>query len=201
MREEIIIKDYLKNWLKPSDGRSLKVNQLDNFLKIFQDDGKRQLFTDGEKEDLKKILFFQGHEDITIAFSTGYPQGDKEQVKLACIYVTEAGWQQGQQGGNYLGSHSREGKASTQITVTGIKQGNNIDFIHPSLMIRLITALLITGEGDFTNSRMLNQTISETPLPMDEQVSYKEGFLIPIRSLLFSYESRRTGVNTDRNGF
>lgn len=197
MRQEIIIKDYLRSWLKPTDGRTVKINQLDSFLEQFQDDEKNQEFTDDEKEALKQILFY--HPD-GIKFSTGYPKGDKEPVKLANIYFTEGGWQQTREGGNYLGSHTREGRASTHIVVTGITQSDNLNIIHPTLVIRLITALLITGEGYFISKRMSNQIISETPLEQDIPVSYNQT-LIPIRSLIFSYESRRSGVNTNRAGF
>lgn len=197
MREEIIIKDYIKSWLKPSDERELRSDNFDHFLDVFRDDDGSFLFNDDERASLKQIFFFKP-EGITLM--TGYPQGDKEPPQLATIYFTEGGWQQGQQGGNYLGSASREGRASTQITVTGITQGDNLKFAPPSLMIRLITALLISGEGYLINKRILNQTISETLLPVDQQVSYGK-IDISIRSLLISYESRRSGVNTNREGF
>ena len=197
MREEIIIKDYIMSWLKPKDGRTLKSDNFDQFLDVFRDDDGSFLFNDGERLSLRQIFFYK-KEGISI--ETGYPQGDKELPILGAIYFTEGGWQQGQPGGNYLGSRTREGRASTQITVTGIGQGDNLKFAPPSLMIRLITALLISGEGFLINKRILNQTISETLLPVDQQVSYGE-IMIPIRSLLISYESRRAGVNTNREGF
>jgi len=197
MKEEVIIKDYLMSWLKPKDERSFGLQQLDSFLDIFQNDRNKPEFDEDERAVLGQILFFNGNP---VSFSTGYPQGDKETPKLASIYITEGGWQQSQPGGNYLGSHNREGRASTQITVTGIMQGDSLNFNHPSLMIKLITKLLIAGEGFLISQRIFNQTISETVLPIDQQVSY-DRLKIPIRSLLFSYESRKTGVNTNRSGF
>lgn len=197
MREEIIIKDYIKDWLKAPGEGGLQNDNFDHFLDIFQDDEKRQLFDEKERISLKQIFFYKPEG---IGISTGYPQGDKELPQLATIYFTEGGWQQGQPGGNYLGSKTREGRASTQITVTGTQQGDNLKFAPPSLMIRLLTALLISGEGFLISKRILNQTISETLLPVDQAVSY-EKIMIPIRSLLISYDSRRNGVNTNREGF
>ncbi len=194
MREELIIKDFLRSWLKPSDGRSLKVSNFDSFIEVFIDDQRFPLFNEKEKETLKQILFFGDG----IGFSTGYPQGDKETPRLARIYITEGGWQQGQQGGNYLGSRTREGRASTQITVTGINQGDNFNFEHPSLMIRLITAILISGEGILIAKRIFNQTISETDLSMDQSVTYGGKLNVPIRSLLLSYDSRRSGAEANK---
>lgn len=197
MREEIIIKDYIKSWLKPSDGRTLKLDNFNHFLDVFRDDESNFIFNDDERLSLKQLFFYHPKG---ISLAAGYPQGDKETPELATIYFTEGGWQQGQPGGNYLGSRTREGRASTQITVTGITQGDNLKFTHPSLMVRLITALLISGEGELISKRILNQTISETLLPVDQQVSYGK-IMIPIRSLLISYESRRSGVNTNREGY
>lgn len=197
MKNEVIIRDWLLSWFKPEKvtefntsenvREPLVASNFDIFIKVFQDETGRSQFTEDEIELLRGAIT----GEHPLAFSDGYPQSVAEAIRANTIYIIEAGWQQLTK---YIGANFYEGKAATHIAVVGRTVGDSLNMTEPSLILRMITSLLIAGQGHFTSLHMSNQVINETLYGADEANSHEKGFAM--RTLSMSYEAHRNGVIT-----
>ena len=197
MKNEVIIRNWLLSWFKPEletefntperIRQPLTAGNFDVFINIFQDEKGDSQFTEDEIELLRGAIV----GEHPLAFSDGYPQSAAEKIRANTIYIIEAGWQQLTK---YIGANFWEGKTATHIAVVGRTVGDSLNMTEPSLIIKMITSLLIAGQGYFTSQHMSNQVINETLYGADEANSYEKKFAM--RTLSISYEAHRYGVIT-----
>ncbi|MCP4754533.1 MAG: hypothetical protein GY866_26930 [Proteobacteria bacterium] len=186
------------SWLRPEKETEynkiprepLSSANIDGFLSFFKDYDGSPLFDEKEKESLKQILI---PNDKPMTLSTGYPLTDVTAIDVRTIYITETHWQQGNV--QHMGAAYRLGRASTSILVTGTTLGEkNLNMAQPSLVLRMLTALMIAGQAYFTKNQLLDQTVVETNYNQDEPTAFH--YKIALRSLTMSYEAKRMRVIT-----
>ena len=199
MKNEVIIRNWLLSWYKPEKvtefntpervREPLVASNFNIFIKVFQDETGRSQFTEDEIELLRGAI--TGTGDSALAFSDGYPQSVAEAIRANTVYIIEAGWQQLNKA---IGANFWDGKAATHIAVVGRTVGDSLNMTEPSLILKMITSLLIAGQGYFTSQHLQNQIINETLYGADEANSHEKGFAM--RTLSMSSEAHRYGVIT-----
>ncbi len=188
------------SWFKPEvktaytstipDRPPLTRDNFAKFISIFVDERGEQEFSDAEKETLEDIIVPKEGE---LEFASGYPTNDKETIQTGAIYLIPAGWQQTSQ---YIGDNKWHGRAATQIAITGLTVGKDLNMAEPSLLMQVITSLLIAGQNYFTSQHMEDQVIQEMNYAQDASNSYAQEFAM--RTLTMSYDMERHGVITKR---
>ena len=187
-------------WFKPdvetayniysSDRPPLTRENFEEFISIFVDERKEQEFSDKEKETLEDIIV---PLDGSLKFADGYPTNDKETIQTGALYFIPAGWQQTRK---YIGDNKWDGKGATQIAMTGLSVGKDLNMAEPSLLLQVITSLLIAGQNFFTSQHLENQIIQETVFAEDARNSFDREYAM--RTVTISYEMERHGVITER---
>ena len=197
MKNEVIIRNWLMSWFKPEIETEfntterirepLVASNFNTFIGIFQDESGDSAFTKDEIELLRGAIV----GEYPLAFSDGYPQSAAEKIRANTVYIIEAGWQQLNKP---IGANFWDGKAATHIAVVGRSTGDSLNMTEPSLILKMVTSLLIAGQGYFTSHHMQNQVINETLYGADEANSHEKKFAM--RTLSISYEAHRHGVIT-----
>ena len=188
------------SWFKPEvetpfnkptpDRPPLTRENFGQFISFFIDEHGGQEFSKEEKETLEDIIV---PLDGDFKFASGYPTNDKETIQTGAIYLIPAGWQQVSQ---YIGDNKWDGRGATQIAMTGLTVGKDLNMAEPSLLMQVITSLLIAGQNYFTSQHMENQVIQETLFAEDARNSFDREYAM--RTVTMSYEMERHGLITTR---
>jgi hypothetical protein len=188
MKSEVIIRNWLMGWFRPEEETELNTpdklrpkldkSYYDSFMDQFVDSKKKPVFSEDEKEAVKKIIV------QPLTFATGHPLNISEKPKVGHIYITEADYSETS---HYIGSRILYGKTPTSIVVVGSTVGSLLNMAEPSILIRIISILLWAGRNYFTSQHLEEPTINETNLAQDETNSFDKG--IAMRSLIMSYKT------------